>query len=171
VIINVLKNDMGCGELNITEACAENGSVEIKDGKLHYTPNEGFCGEDVITYSIGDENCMTDTAHVYMNVESIGLHPSTPVDCPTTPNECLVTPNDYCLDDYKLGMKDHEYSSTRSDDSLFSDRTDQIGELLNDKLGHVESLVQDKLNWASAYNSNSFESSACAPIEEPVAIC
>ncbi len=73
ITVDVLDNDLGCGELTIKEAHAQHGMVEIKDGKLLYTPNDGFVGNDVITYTIGDESCLTDTANVYMTVDG-GSH-------------------------------------------------------------------------------------------------
>ena len=170
-VIDVLKNDLGCGDIEITEACAENGQVEIKDGKLHYTPNEGFCGEDVISYTIGDENCMNDTAHVYMNV--------TPAECPqpsggceeVTENACPVAEED-CDTGSGNYVRDYEYSSTSYNENLFSEQMDKVNEILNDKMEHINNLIQGKSSWASSYGAgNQFESAACAPVEEPVAAC
>ncbi len=171
VVIDVLRNDLGCGELEITEACAENGQVEIKDGKLHYTPNEGFCGEDVISYTMGDENCMSDTAHVYMNVK--------PAECPqpsggceeVTENACPVV-EENCDTGGSNHVRDYEYSSTSYSENLFSEQMDKVNEILNDKMEHINNLIQGKSSWASNYGGgNQFESAACAPVEEPVAAC
>ena len=171
VVIDVLKNDLGCGELEITEACAENGQVEIKDGKLHYTPNEGFCGEDVISYTMGDENCMNDTAHVYMNV--------TPAECPQpsggceeiTENACPVV-EENCDTGGSNHVRDYEYSSSSYNETLFSEQMDKVNEILNDKMEHINNLIQGKSSWASSYGAgNQFESAACAPVEEPAAAC
>lgn len=169
VVIDVLDNDkLGCGDIDITEASAENGTVEIKNGKLHYTPNEGFCGEDVITYSIGNEGCLTDTAHVYMTVGSDKDYGHDSGDkCEDIVNE---NPYDECpLDDEKVTMKDHEYSSSpyKPDDSIF-DRADDI---VQDKLNEVRDLIQGKTSWSSSFGSSGFDSAACTPVEEPAAAC
>ncbi|WP_334120830.1 Ig-like domain-containing protein, partial [Limnobacter sp.] len=170
VVIDVLKNDIGGDAMEIIEASAENGTVEIKDGKLHYTPNEGFCGEDVISYTIGEENCLTDTAYVYMNVESGDTYDSG--------NECdePTDGSDYPGESYgdgKVAMHDQEYSSSPYDaDQLFADHADQIDQVLQDKLDQISSMVQGKSSWSSSFEASSFEASTSAtPTEEPVAAC
>ena len=169
VVIDVLDNDkLGCGDIEITEASAENGSVEIKNGKLHYTPNEGFCGEDVITYSIGNEACLTDTAHVYMTVESDSDYGHDSGDkCDDIVNE---NPYDNCpLVDEKITMKDYEHSSSPYEpgDSIF-DRADDI---VQDKLNEAREFIQSKTGWSSSFGSSGFDSAACAPVEEPAVAC
>ncbi|MDP3186871.1 Ig-like domain-containing protein [Limnobacter sp.] len=170
VVIDVLKNDIGGDGMNIIEASAENGTVEIKDGKLHYTPNEGFCGEDIISYTIGEENCLTDTAYVYMNVESGDTYDSG--------NECdqPVNGGDYAGGDYSdkdVDMHDQEYSSSPyNPDELFAEYSNQINQILQDKLDQISNLTQDKSSWGANFGASSFEASACAaPAEEPVATC
>ncbi|MEH6997595.1 MAG: Ig-like domain-containing protein [Limnobacter sp.] len=167
VVIDVLDNDkLGCGDIEITEAHAENGTVEIKDGNLHYTPNEGFRGEDVITYSIGNDGYLTDTAHVYMTVESDNKYDHDSGDrC-----DDILNQNPYDerpLDDEKVTMKDYEYSSSpyKPDDSIF-DRADDI---VQDKLNEVQEFIQSKTGWSSSFGSSGFDSSASAPVEEPAA--
>ncbi|MCR2746876.1 Ig-like domain-containing protein [Limnobacter parvus] len=171
VTIDVMQNDIGCGDMEITEASAENGSVEIKDGKLHYTPNEGFCGEDVISYTIGDENCMTDTAHVYMTVES-GYNSGSDSVCDDIAgeNSNADCPTDYSQNDGKTNMHDHEYSSESyesSSDSLFADANSKLQEILD----RVNNVTESKAGWSSNFGPNSMEASACAPAEEPAAVC
>jgi len=171
VVIDVMQNDIGCGDMEITEASAENGSVEIKDGKLHYTPNEGFCGEDVISYTIGDENCMTDTAHVYMNVES-GHSSGSESDCDEIAgeNSSADCPTDYSQYDGKTDMHDHEYSSESyepSSDTLFAEANGKLQEILD----KVNNVTESKAGWSTNFDSNSMEASACAPAEEPAAVC
>ena len=171
VVIDVLDNDkLGCGDIEITEATAENGTVEIKDGKLHYTPNEGFCGEDVITYTIGNDGCLTDTAQVCMTVESdsdYGHDWSGNDKCDDIVNENPY--DDRPLDDEKITMKDYEHSSSpyTPDDSIF-DRADDI---VQEKLNEARELIQGKTGWSASFGSNGFDSAACTPIEEPAAAC
>jgi len=160
VVIDVLDNDkLGCSDIEITEATAENGTVEIKDGKLHYTPNEDFCGEDVITYTIGNDGCLTDTAQVYMTVESESDYGY------DSGEKCDDTPHV----DEKITMKDHEYSSSpyKPDDSIF-DRADDI---VQDKLNDAQELIQSKTSWSSSFGSSGFDSAACAPVEEAAVAC
>lgn len=175
VVIDVLDNDkLGCGDIEITEASAENGTVEIKDGKLHYTPDQGFCGEDVITYSIGNEGCLTDTAHVYMTVESgddYGYGSGDNDKCDDKCDEIVFEnpSNDCPVIDEKTTMKDYEYSSSpyNPDESIF-DRADDI---LQDKLNDVGGLIESKAGWSSSFGSSNFDCAACAPVEEPAAAC
>lgn len=164
VIVDVLKNDFGCGDLKITEASAENGTVEIKDGKLHYTPNEGFCGEDVISYTLGDDSCLTDTAHVYMNVESGDLSDHGK-DCPTDYT-------DYGYDSGEIKMHDYEYSSGEySVETLLDATHEKIQSYLDIAKEQTNEYTQSKAGWASNFNTNEFDSSACLPAEDAVPVC
>ncbi|MGI9482199.1 MAG: cadherin-like domain-containing protein, partial [Hyphomicrobiales bacterium] len=51
-----------------------------ENGTLNYTPDEGYTGEDVITYIVADEHGATSEAHAYINVESINVDPPSPED-------------------------------------------------------------------------------------------
>lgn len=164
VIVDVLDNDLGCGELKITEASAENGTVEIRDGKLHYTPNEGFCGEDVISYTIGDDGCLTDTAHVYMNVESIDT-PVSDTDCPTDYTENAGDTGD-------TKMHDYEYSSEEySVDAVVQATQEKVQAYLEHAQEQANEHTQSKAGWASSFSASDFDSSSCVPAEDAVAVC
>lgn len=170
VIVDVLKNDLGCGDLKITEASAENGTVEIRDGKLHYTPNEGFCGEDVISYTLGDESCLTDTAHVYMNVEPSDT-PVSDNDCPTGYPDCTeyTDGNDYAGN---TKMNDHEYSSEHyTVDAVVEAVQEKVQTYLDQAQEQANEYIQSKTGWASGFGSCGFDSSACAPAEEAAVVC
>ena len=69
---DVLANDSDANEeetLSVTSAAADNGSVAIEeDGRLTYTPNDGFFGEDTVKYTIEDEHKATDTADLIVTV-------------------------------------------------------------------------------------------------------
>jgi len=71
--INVLNNDTDPENDTLTVTGftqGTNGKVtEGVDGKLIYTPNDGFFGTDKFTYTISDGNGGTDTATVTVNVE------------------------------------------------------------------------------------------------------
>ncbi len=56
-VIDVLANDSDPDGDTLTlqsAGNAQNGSVEIIDGRVVYTPNEGFSGSDSITYVVTD---------------------------------------------------------------------------------------------------------------------
>ncbi|MEM9734883.1 MAG: Ig-like domain-containing protein, partial [Pseudomonadota bacterium] len=70
-VIDVLANDTdaeGDDQTIIEATDGANGTVAIVDGKVEYTPNDGFSGQDTFTYTIQDENGATDTASVTVNV-------------------------------------------------------------------------------------------------------
>ncbi len=78
VTINVLENDRDIDGDNLTIKSvteAKNGNVEIKDGKIEYTPNSGFSGNDLFNYQIKDSNGANSTGTVNIIVES---KPNTP---------------------------------------------------------------------------------------------
>ncbi len=72
--IEVLANDLGLGDgpLTITiEIEPENGSVEIVDGRIVYTPTEGFIGEDSLEYAITDADGERSQARVAIVVAPV----------------------------------------------------------------------------------------------------
>uniref|UniRef100_UPI0004784E19 tandem-95 repeat protein n=1 Tax=Desulfovibrio oxyclinae TaxID=63560 RepID=UPI0004784E19 len=79
VEIDVLANDSdvdgGTLSLHGTPQ-AENGVVEVgEDGKLTYTPNEGFTGTDTITYGVNDGQGGYDSATVNVVVNDVNEAP------------------------------------------------------------------------------------------------
>ena len=71
---NVLTNDTDADgdPLTIVSATAPNGSVIINaDGTLSYTPNSGFIGDDLITYTIDDGRGARDSAVIIVTVVSV----------------------------------------------------------------------------------------------------
>lgn len=72
IIIDALANDTGEGDLEITFVDdPENGTTEIINGMIVYTPDEGFEGTDTFTYTICDDfgNCTTGTIVVTVGDE------------------------------------------------------------------------------------------------------
>jgi gliding motility-associated-like protein len=69
--IDVIDNDSDPDgdDFNITEATAQNGDVVISNNMLIYTPLEGWCGMDTVTYVICDIYNACDTAIVVIEVE------------------------------------------------------------------------------------------------------
>ena len=70
---NVLSNDIGTN-IKVTSYTppANGGSLSIQyDGNFTYTPPPGFIGTDTFTYTITDENNLTDTATVSIKVETV----------------------------------------------------------------------------------------------------
>ena len=73
VVIDVLANDSDPDgdALTVMSATANNGTVEINaDGKLVYTPNDGFSGLDNITYTITDPSGEQASATVAVTVRN-----------------------------------------------------------------------------------------------------
>ncbi|MEE8603270.1 Ig-like domain-containing protein, partial [Euzebya tangerina] len=73
VTIDVLSNDSDPdgddAALTITAVSdPPNGSVTIVDGQLVYTPDPGFAGQDTFTYTVTDEQGLTQTATVTVDV-------------------------------------------------------------------------------------------------------
>ncbi len=87
VSIAVLGNDTDADgdTLDITRLDdPSNGEVRLlDDGRVVYTPDNGFSGEDSFTYQVSDGEGGTDTARVDVTVTPL---PEPPADEPTPPN-------------------------------------------------------------------------------------
>ncbi|MDJ0685091.1 MAG: cadherin-like domain-containing protein, partial [Alphaproteobacteria bacterium] len=73
VVIDVLGNDADVDEdtLTVIDAASSDGDVDItEDGALLFTPNQGFTGDALIDYTVGDGNGGTDTATVAVTVNA-----------------------------------------------------------------------------------------------------
>ena len=57
----------------------ENGTAQIVSGKIEYTPDDRFAGEDSFTYTVSDGNGSTASATVYVTVLSVNDPPETPI--------------------------------------------------------------------------------------------
>ncbi|MEL6618389.1 MAG: tandem-95 repeat protein [Pseudomonadota bacterium] len=94
VTIDVLANDTDPDgdDLEITGASVPSaqGTVEIVDNKLVYTPAENFNGDVTITYSITDGNGGTDTAEVAVTVNPVNDDPVAVDDIETTDEDVAV---------------------------------------------------------------------------------
>ncbi|MGR2701442.1 tandem-95 repeat protein [Vibrio campbellii] len=105
VTINVLPNDTDVDgdTLNIVNASvpADQGSVEIVDGKLVFTPAENFNGEATISYTVSD-GALEDSAEVSVTVNPINDAPVANDDSAVTDEDTPVTidvlPNDTDVD-------------------------------------------------------------------------
>jgi len=71
VVIDPLDNDFDLDgdDLFVTEADAQNGSVEIIDNMIIYSPLDDWCGTDSIIYVVCDEFMACDTALIVVEVE------------------------------------------------------------------------------------------------------
>ncbi len=71
ITIDVLDNDWDPDgdPITVGSASAQNGVVSIIDDMLNYSPNEGWCGTDTITYVVCDIYNACDTAIVVVQVE------------------------------------------------------------------------------------------------------
>ncbi|MCG9234319.1 Ig-like domain-containing protein, partial [Vibrio harveyi] len=94
VSIDVLANDQDADSdsLSIESATvpAEQGTVEIIDGKLIFTPAEDFNGEATVTYVVTD-GALTDEATVTVTVNPINDAPVTVNDTVSTDEDTAVT--------------------------------------------------------------------------------
>ncbi|WP_438987830.1 Ig-like domain-containing protein, partial [Marivivens donghaensis] len=97
VTIDALDNDVDVDgdDLTITAASvpADQGTVEIIDNELVFTPAEDFNGEATISYSIEDGNGGTDTAEVAVTVEPVNDDPVAVDDIVTTDEDTPITFN------------------------------------------------------------------------------
>ncbi|MGI3171604.1 Ig-like domain-containing protein, partial [Pseudooceanicola sp. C21-150M6] len=94
VTIDVLANDTDVDGDPLTIQSVEqpaNGTVEIVDGKLVYTPDENFNGEDTITYTVTDPNGNTSTATVVVTVDPVNDAPEAVDDTAETDEDTPVT--------------------------------------------------------------------------------
>ncbi len=96
VTVSVLDNDSDPDgdELSVisTSNGPANGQVVINsDGTITYTPNENFNGTDSFDYTIEDENGLTDTATVTVNIASENDAPIAVDDVVNTPEDTEVT--------------------------------------------------------------------------------
>ena len=98
ITISVLDNDHDTppdsDPISVIAASSPQGAVSINpDGSLTFSPNGGFFGTAVVTYTISDGNGGTATAQVSITVEPQDLLPRTPTPDifdqipPTDPNQ------------------------------------------------------------------------------------
>ncbi|MFW0998386.1 tandem-95 repeat protein [Vibrio parahaemolyticus] len=112
VTIDVLVNDSDVegDALSIQSASvpSEQGSVDIVDGKLVFTPAENFNGEATITYIVTDGG-LTDEAKVTVTVTPVNDSPVAVDDTVSTQEDTVVTidvlPNDSDVDGDKLSIQ------------------------------------------------------------------
>ncbi|EIE7520311.1 tandem-95 repeat protein, partial [Vibrio parahaemolyticus] len=112
VTIDVLVNDSDVegDALSIQSASvpSEQGSVDIVDGKLVFTPAENFNGEATITYIVTDGD-LTDEANVTVTVTPVNDSPVAVDDTVSTQEDTVVTidvlPNDSDVDGDKLSIQ------------------------------------------------------------------
>ena len=122
VTIDVLANDgdPDGDALALTIASgAANGSVEIRDGRIVYTPDDGFFGDDDFTYRITDEGGLSDTASVAVTVNEIPDAPEPPP--PSSPFDLVFsTAKD------RSGAEDLQDAVLSGDTFVFTRGTDGV---------------------------------------------
>jgi Ca2+-binding RTX toxin-like protein len=109
VIIDVLANDSDLEGDSLTidgVSGLDNGSVQIVDGKIVYTPNDEFSGEETFTYTVIDGNGGSATATVTVNVDEGTVF---------TDGADEVNFNDLSEEDYQEGR---QYGSGEGDDTV-----------------------------------------------------
>jgi hypothetical protein len=95
VTINVLANDTDVDgdSLTVEVVGGPNGGEAVvnNDGTVTYTPDPGFSGQDVFTYTVDDGNGGTHIAQVSVLVESINDPPVANLDQVSTEEDTSVT--------------------------------------------------------------------------------
>ncbi|WP_415920388.1 Ig-like domain-containing protein [Tateyamaria sp. SN6-1] len=95
VTIDVLDNDEDADgdDLTILDASvpADQGTVEIVDNELVFTPAENFNGPATITYTVDDGNGGTDEGQALVNVGAVNDGPTAIDDSETTDEDTPVT--------------------------------------------------------------------------------
>ncbi|WP_052249673.1 cadherin-like domain-containing protein [Tateyamaria sp. ANG-S1] len=129
VTIDVLANDTDADgdDLTVISAVvpADQGTAEIVDNKVVFTPAENFNGDVTITYTISDGNGGTDVGEVSVTVTPVNDAPEANDDAETTPfNTAVDIPvlaNDTDVDDDALRVT--EATSPDGDVVINSDGT------------------------------------------------
>ena len=96
VTINVLANDSDADGDNLTVISVNpgsNGTTEIINNQVVYTPESNFNGVDSFTYELSDGNGGTDTATVNVTVEAVNDLPTAENDTATTNQDTQVSIN------------------------------------------------------------------------------
>jgi len=96
VMIDVLLNDSDSDGDAITISNMTNpanGTVQLVNGQIQYTPNANFTGTDTFTYTITDGNNNQTTATVNVVVADVNQAPNAVNDNSTTPEGTPVTVN------------------------------------------------------------------------------
>ncbi|MEL6455305.1 MAG: Ig-like domain-containing protein [Cyanobacteria bacterium J06623_5] len=95
ITVDVLANDRDPegDDLSLVSLIAgENGTAEIVNGEVVYTPDADFVGKDVVRYLVSDSQGATSTGYLRITVESDGLTPEPPAaNSPPRANRDLVT--------------------------------------------------------------------------------
>lgn len=79
--LDVLANDSdhdGDSVSIVSHTEPEHGDVDLADGRLNYTPDEGFVGQDGFTYWITDGTTVTNEVAVVLRVRADNLSPVAP---------------------------------------------------------------------------------------------
>ncbi len=131
VTIDVLANDGDPNGDVLTLSIAsgaDNGSIEIRDGRIVYTPNGGFFGADDFTYRITDGGGLSDTAGVAVTVAGVPDAPEPPA--PPAPTEPVTpsTPFDLVFSDSsdRSDAQDLQDAVLSGDSFVFTRGTDGV---------------------------------------------
>lgn len=95
--IDVLRNDSGINVGDVISIAnvggATNGVTEVVDGKVRYTPNSGFIGDELLTYTIRNSTGKTDSANINVSVRRTNTAPTGTDDFGSTFQDTPITVN------------------------------------------------------------------------------
>ena len=113
ILIDVMANDIDPDgdSLSLTEIdnFLSEGTIEIQEGKVLYTPPSGFDGADTFTYTVADTNGVTDSAIVTIQVEKNAAEATD--DSLSTPEDIVGTLN--VLENDRLSSDNSPLSVTK----------------------------------------------------------
>ena len=109
--IDVLSNDEDADgdSLSVSDVTQpSNGSAEVVDGKVNYTPNPNFNGPDSFSYTLSDGNGGTDTADVSITVNAVN-------DAPVVEDDSYTTDEDTTLNIDAPGVLENDTDADDGD--------------------------------------------------------
>jgi len=90
ITIDVLANDIDASNLDSITEPPNNGTAEIQDNKIIYTPNTDYTGVDKLRYKIIDDNRNSSEEYLYLYVVSKPI-PETKADFALTDKNTPIT--------------------------------------------------------------------------------
>lgn len=125
--IDVLANDSDVegDALTITSASATNGTVEIVDNKLNYTPDPNFNGSETISYTADDGNGGQSNGSVALEVTSVADAPVANDDTASVDEDQTLTSIDPLANDTDVEGQELTIQSASAQNGTVTVNNDQ----------------------------------------------